>query len=91
MFGPNNRGRAHSDRRANDSPEVLRVLDLVERDDEGLLVQGEVFNAPDAQARGKCNRPLVANAVRETVEVRARDTFDGRAMVGRKPNKSCDR
>src|SRR5260370_1729461 len=87
MLGPDDRDCAHCNRRASHSAEVLRILDLIERDDQGSLAEHEVSDGRNVQLRRKRNRPLMADTTSEAVEVGARDTLDRRAMVDSKPNK----
>src|ERR1700722_7274972 len=81
MLRPQHRGRPHRDRRAQHGTEVLRILYLVESDEERLRVHGQRVERLEAQAWGEGQRALMANAARESVELRARGPLDTRAVI----------
>src|SRR5262245_45219222 len=79
MLGPEDRARPERYRRANHRTEVLRVLDLVEREDNGAGIAhlGRDGIERDDGEVGRVRRgSLVASSLAEPIEIRPRDTLD---------------
>src|SRR4051812_17163804 len=89
MLGPDDRGRAERDCRPDHGAEVLRVLDLVEGDEQRIAreVAREIVDADDDQVGRISDRPLMTSAFRRAIELAARDLGDRRAAIR---HEACD-
>src|ERR1019366_5324989 len=81
VLGPDDGRRAHGHRRANDGPEVLGVLDLVESDHQGARVERELVERRDLEIGGEGDGALVVHAPSGAIELRPREPIDAGAVV----------
>src|ERR1700733_12120792 len=83
MFGPKNGGRAARHARAQNRAEVLRILQLVERDDERARTELEPIERHESQRRGEGDRALVTRPSCEAIEIPLGGIFHRRSLIPR--------
>src|SRR6516162_1762061 len=83
MLRPKHGARAERDGAANGGAEVLRILDLVERQKERRRLDGEIGERMEAELGRHRDDPLVARAGGAAIELRARRGCDFDALVAR--------